>query len=310
MFKFSLFNNSIFGLDIGYETLKLVELKKVKNSFGLVGSIEVPLTERILEKDHFKNIEKTADTIKQACQKAKPNKISARKIVSALPETFVFSKTIQMPKMTKQEYDKSIPIEAAQYLPIPVEEVYIDYQVLINHPDESLSDILVVASPKKLVDDYVAMTKLANLELLALETKPIAVGRAIANSRKLNSCVIAEIGTEVTRIAIWEDNSLRLTSTVPTGKNQLSMAGAIGSVTNITEEIINDIKYHQTRDYKPKPIERIYICGSGAQIDSISDLIEKEVKLETEIFSPELIGNKLGTEHITSCGLAMRGEME
>lgn len=318
-------NNSIFGLDIGFETLKLVELKKNKST-SLVGFAEVPLTERILEKDHFKNKAQTANLIKEACRKAKPGPIKASKIVSALPESFVFSKTIQMPKMTKEEYTKAVPSEASQYLPMPVEEVYIDFQILIVHPDEPLVDLLIVASPKKLVDDYVEMTKMAGFELLALETKPIAVGRAVSKIAPLESCAIVEIGTEISRISIW-DKTVRLINSVNTGKNHISESmgeelsgtkelkedniSAVSVISNITDEVMNAIKYHQNRDYKPRPITKILLCGSGANIKGIDKIFESEIKIKSEIIKPK-IDNKisLGTEFITSYGLALRSENE
>ncbi|MCL5410681.1 MAG: pilus assembly protein PilM [Patescibacteria group bacterium] len=328
MFK----NDSIFGLDIGYEALKLVELKKKRGGIFLVGSVEVPLTERILEKDSFKNKAHTATLIKDACRKALPSAIKATKIASALPETFVFSKTIQMPKMSEGEYAKAIPIEAAQFLPIPIEEVYIDHQVLIAHPEDALVDILIAASPRKLVDDYLEMTKLAGFELAALETKPIAVGRAIKSSMPLDGSLIVEIGTEISRISIWDNNSIRLSTTVATGKNQIvENLRAIGhnetadkisikenefpdlsqTLQSISDEIINAIKYHQNRDYKPKPVKKILLCGTGAKISGIDAYISKETKIAAEIVKPNLKGGaSLGTEFITAFGLALRNEYE
>lgn len=323
--------DSVFGLDIGYETLKLVELKKKKNGIVLVGSVEIPLTERILEKDSFRNKAKTATLIKNACRKALPSPIRARKIISALPETFVFSKTIQIPKMKESEYAKAIPIEAAEYLPIPVEEVYIDYQTLIVHPDEALVDILIVASPKKLVDDYVEMTKMAGFELAALETKPLAVGRALKYSMQLDGSIVVEIGTEISRISIWENGSIRLNTTVATGKNQilesLSSEGfdvkndkldiseensaASKVLSGIGDEIINAIKYNQNRAYNPKPISKIFLCGSGAKIKGMDWYINEATKIKTEIVSPKIKGDvSLGTEYLTAFGLALRDENE
>ena len=318
-------NNSVFGLDIGYETLKLVQLNRKKDSASLVGFVEIPLTERILERDQFKNKTQTATLIKEACRKAQPRPIGAKKIVSALPETFVFSKTIQMPKMKENEYRTAVPAEAAQYLPIPVENVYLDYQVLIIHPDEALVDILLVATPKKLVDDYVEMTKMADLELVALETKPIAVGRAIQFSSHLSGTVIVEIGTELSRISIWDNNNIRLIATVNIGKNQILEAidqnstsklvsenlSARSLVSGIIEEVINAIKYHQNRDYKPKPINNILLCGSGAKIEGIEDIFYQETKIKCQPVVPKLTGKVfLGTEFITSFGLALRQDKE
>lgn len=320
---FGLNNNTIFGLDIGFETLKLVQLSQKKDKrINLVGSIEIPLTERILEHDHFKNKAQTANLIIEACRNAKPHSITAKKIVSALPETFVFSKTIQMPKMKEEEYKNAIPVEAAQYLPIPIENAYTDYQILMSHPEEKLVDILFVATPKKLVDDYVEMTKMAGLELTALETKPIAVGRAVKSSFKLDGVILVEIGTELSRISIWEENNIRLSTTVNTGKNQIKEAltsqridkdnlAAKSTVISIIDETLNAIKFHQNRDYKPKPVSQVLLCGSGANFVGIGEIFQQELKLKTNIFQPQLDNDTvLGTEYVTSFGLALRNENE
>ena len=312
---------SVFGLDIGFESLKLVELKKSKKEVQLVGAIEIPLTERILEKDRFKNKAATANMIKEACRKARPNQITAQKIISALPETFVFSKTIQIPKMSDEEYINAIPVEAAKYLPIPVEDVYLDFQLLIAHPNEPMADILIVASPKKLVDEYVEVTKMAGFELAALETKPIAVGRGVAVSHALKGALIIEIGTEISRLSIWDNQNIRLITSINVGKNHIaenlgetSDANSMKvnpALQNIVTEIINAIKYHQNRDYKPATIDSILVSGSGAKIAGISEFLSEELKINTEIVKPKLSGKvQLGPEYITSFGLALRNEFE
>ncbi|MCX6813641.1 MAG: type IV pilus assembly protein PilM [Candidatus Azambacteria bacterium] len=323
---FKIKSNDAFGLDIGYETIKLVSVTSNKKGIYLVGATEVPLTERILERDHFKNKAKTATLIKDACRKALPSPIRARRIVSALPETFVFSKTIQMPKMTKEEYTKAIPIEAAQYLPIPVEKVYIDFQIMIVHPDEPLIDLLFVAAPKQLVDDYVEVIKMAGFELSALETKPLAVGRAVAASVPLHGAVICEIGTEITRLSLWDNNNIRFSTSVPVGNNQIKESldhefNSSNTIQNsvatsmlinpLSQEILSTIKYHQSRDFHPSPVEKIYLCGSGAKIPGVDKFIEQKTNLATEIILPNIKNNhQLGTEFTTAFGLALRGDLE
>jgi Tfp pilus assembly PilM family ATPase len=235
-----------------------------------------------------------------------------------------------MPKMSESEYIKAVPLEAAQYLPIPLEQVYIDHQILIVHPEEALVDILFVAAPRKLVDDYVEMTRLAGFELAALETKPLAVGRAVASSNNLDGSVIVEIGTEISRISIWDNGNICLITTVATGKNQIvDNIKALGgqkeqmlidenqfqefsqTLLNISDEILNAIKYHQNRGFRPKPVSKVLLCGSGANIGGIDKYINKETKLLTQIVKPSLKKQGLmGTEFITAFGLALRKESE
>lgn len=327
----SVLDNAVFGLDIGYETLRLVQVKKGINGISLIGCTDIPLTERILDRDRIRNKAEAATLIKEACRKAKPFPITAKRIVSALPETFAFSKTIQMPKMSAKDYAEAVPLEAAQYLPIPIEEAYFDYQTLIVHPEKELVDILVVAAPKQLVEDYVEVTRMAGFELAALETKPLAIGRALLVPKEKEGTAIIEIGTEFSRISIWDGTNIRLSTTVGTGKNQLFEALGIvygdaktkaiinrGNADNITiplnniiDETVSSIKYHSNRDFKAKEIKTILLCGSGAKIEGIDHFIEKNIKISTKIAAPVLAGKEtLGTEYTTAYGLSLRNEWE
>lgn len=309
----------VFGLDVGFETLKVVELRNGVTP-SLFGASDFPLPERILEKDGFKNKEVAARIIKEACQKGSPNKITATKIVSALPETFVFSKTIQIPKMTPEEYAEAVPTEVAEFLPIPLDDVYLDYQQLVVHPDESIVDLMVVATPKRLVNEFVEVAKLAGYELIALETKPIAVGRALIAANKNQGQMIVEVGTEISRISIWDGNKIRLSTTVGVGKNQIIPAVTTIQANNplreefllpLIEEITATNRYHQNRDYQAKPIEQILLCGSGAVVKEIATFIEEKTKIKTIIPALRLQGkNQLGPEFTTAYGLALRNELE
>ncbi len=324
-------SNSVFGLDIGYETLKLAQIKQEKGGYSLVGATEIPLSEKILDRDKFRNKADTANLIRTAMKNAKPNPITAKAIVSALPETFVFSKTVKMPKMTREEYLSAIPNEISDFLPIPITDIYFDFQILVSHPDEPLNDILVVATPKRLVDDYVEMAELADLELVALETKPLAVGRAIIGDEDKSGSLIIHLGKEYSRIAIWDDGNLKLTTTVNIGQNQLlESLGYVGKVdkkeiklttanekdisiplNTIIDEVINAIKYHLNRSYKPKPISHIMLCGSGISINGLDLLIEKEVKIKTTIKKIKLKNKEsLPPQYIVAFGLAQRKEEE
>ena len=325
---FLLSSSPVFGLDIGFETIKLCQLKKHGKSASIVGAADIQITERILDKDRIKNKAATANAIREACRKAKPHPITAKKIVSALPETFVFSKTIRLPKMNQEELKTSVPNEAAQYLPIPISEVYVDFQILITHPDEPLIDVLIAAAPKRLVDDYVEMAKMADMELVALETKPIAVGRALIPEKSKDGIAIVHIGTELSRISIWDRGKISLVTTAPIGKNQIleyfisvnpsgdaskiDLAEPIeesagNPLTQVIDAITEAIRYHQNRGYEPSKISQIDICGSAAVIKNIDSYIQKSTKIKSIIAQPAyFLPEKISPDLVTAFGLALR----
>ena len=326
---FLLSSNPVLGLDIGFETIKLCQLKKHGKSVSIIGVADIPITERILDKDRIKNKAATANAIREACRKAKPHPITAKKIVSALPETFVFSKTIRLPKMNQEELKTSVPNEAAQYLPIPLSEVYVDFQILIAHPDEPLIDVLIAAAPKRLVDDYVEMAKMADMELVALETKSIAVGRALIPEKSKDGIAIVHIGTELSRISIWDRGKISLVTTAPIGKNQIveyfmSVNPSIENISKIDlaepiedsaanplaqviDAVTEAIRYHQNRGYEPSKISKIDICGSAAIIKNIDSYIEKSTKIKARIAQPAyFLHEKISPDLTTAFGLALR----
>jgi len=319
----------VFGLDIGFETIQLCELKKSGRSVSVSGYIKEEIKERILDKDRIKNKAAVATLIKEACHNAKPHPIHAKKIVTALPETFVFSRTIQIPKMTPSELATAVPNEAAQFLPIPLADVYIDYQILVTHPDEPLMDILMAAAPKRLVDDYVEMAKAAGLELAALETKPIAVGRAVIPQKSEAGIAIAHIGTEITRISIWDKGEIRLVTTVAKGKNHIlenivasdprvktaekakidekNISEVSQAMAPVVDELIEAIRYHQNRGYKPSAVKEIYLCGSGAVIKGVDKFISDQIKIPAKIAQPKYKTREpVNPDSITAFGLALR----
>ncbi len=329
MARFGVSHERVFGLDIGYETLKLCELKIHRNSAKVVGVFEYPITKKILEQDRIKDKEAAANMILEARRKAKPHQIKASGIVTALPENFVFSKTIQVPKMTERELATTIPNEAAQYLPIPLESVYTDFQILTVHPEENLMDVLIAATPKKLVDDYLEMAKLSGLKLLALETKPIAVGRAVIPDRSKEGIVIIHIGTELTRISIWDKGKIRLITTADVGKNKIlegvsSLTGEVKKIDKIKidkeneeqvklvlqpmlDEALESIRYYQNRGYKPSKISLLKICGSGGLVVGIDKLIGKELKIKAETATTKIkTSTEIKPNYLTAFGLALR----
>jgi len=93
---------------------------------------------------------------------------------------------IQMPKMDEEELRLAVPLEAENHIPMPISEVYLDFQVIppikdyFNH-----IEVLIVAMPKKIVDSYVSCFKKAGLIPLILEAESEAIARALVKKEPI-----------------------------------------------------------------------------------------------------------------------------
>lgn len=329
MFRFS---RLITGIDIGFESIKIVAVEHSAKRRRVVGFIDIAVPSQIIESDHIKDKNKIAELIKKGLADAKPRSIKANQIVTVMPEFLVFSKTLQLPQMDESELKAAALNQAQQYIPVAVSDVNLDSQVLITHPDEPLVDVLVVATPKALVDEYLEMFKIINLDLLAIETKPIAAARAIISTTDNGGILIIEIGTVNSRISIVDNKQIRFVSTVNLGGDQiiqpLAPAGcsredflkakyqtgfkdnseaAAGVIAKIGQDLTQAIRYHQNRDYKASRIVEIRLCGQGALIPGIAAVIEKEVKIKTTLSTYILpkVPEGLDQRYAVALGLAM-----
>ena len=333
---------TLVGIDIGYDSVKVIALKKNHGAILKSANIVMIPYDKSLEQKQA-NLTKISQTIQTALKTAKP-KISEKTAVSGLPESKVFTKVIQVPKMTDEELETALPYEAARHIPLPQNEIYLDWKNLGEGAKDTL-DILIVAAPKFLVENYLSLFKQIGIELIALETKPIAASRAIIKKDEKQTILILDIGAEATGISIFDSESIKFTYTIPHGGNTLTkniastlkiseeqaekfkrevgfkkdshpeIIKAMEPIMNdIIEEINNAIKYYESRTTPRREIAEIRICGGGALTPKIADYVHQNVGKKTIIANPFINlnpgGPSLPQEQIlrltTAVGLALR----
>lgn len=99
----------------------------------------------------------------------------------ALPSGAVITKKIMLPAgLREEDYEIQVETEASQYIPFPIEEVNLDFQVLgpAAGADDEV-DVLLAASRKEKVDDRVAVAEMAGLRPVVMDVEPYALRTAV-----------------------------------------------------------------------------------------------------------------------------------
>jgi type IV pilus assembly protein PilM len=293
-----------FGLDIGHATMKMVQVSGSGVTSRLHGAVEVAVPENSITKDGIKEKKKLAQIIKAAVKEAQPSPITAKIVSSALPESLVFTKLIDLPKMTDKELAKNIPYQATEFFPLPVEETYMDWQVVGTLPNNSI-EVLVVAAPRILVNDLIETVKLAGFELMGLETKPIALLRALIKKSEPGPIIVMDIGATNTSMVCFDQGTLKLTSTLTFGGDQIKLEPA-EHIKSLSEEVIHLIKYYQNRLGQVQVFKKIILAGGGANIHQIPIVLQQLVKIKAEVGEPLIRLKNYDPKYAASIGLAMK----
>ncbi|MBU1202875.1 pilus assembly protein PilM [Patescibacteria group bacterium] len=119
--------SSYLGVDIGTSSIKMVELENFKNQARLKTYGYSDISVNILSSSIDKNNQLIADYIGEIAQKSN---VQTRQVVTALPTFSVFNFIVSLPPMPKKDLASAIKWEAKKFIPVPLEEMILDWKIL------------------------------------------------------------------------------------------------------------------------------------------------------------------------------------
>ncbi len=198
-----------FGLDLSDLSFKIVQFKKKKDDLYLSSFIKQDIPRGLVEEGEIKKEKELIDIFKKTLIKMK----LGNRVICNLPEEKVFIRIVQLPKMEESELEKAIIWEAEANIPLNISEAYIGWQVIdpiFEHIDHL--DILIAATPRILVDNYLSFLRKSGLEPIALEPESASVVRSIMTKDDLTPSIIVDLGAVGTNFVIFSALAIRFTS--------------------------------------------------------------------------------------------------
>ncbi|PSO44235.1 hypothetical protein BRC21_01755 [Candidatus Saccharibacteria bacterium SW_7_54_9] len=306
-------NTDYFGLDIGTTGVRLVQLKPGSSAPRLVTYGAKPTPADLASSDSEVDKNKLADIIKQLKSEAK---ISADQVVTALPSQHTFTTVINTPKLSNKELEKSINLQADQYVPMNVKDAKLDWHIIDPDKGENEMSVLLVAAPKNVVNKYLSVVEKADLNLLALEINALALARSVVSSGDL-PVVVVDWGSTSSEITIISGRVPHLVRSVEIGGNtlirsveqnlnvdteqaqqflqkfgvtQTKLEGQVlkaiqGSLDNVMNEISKSVKYFTSQNQEAQ-VEKAILTGGPTALPEMPSYVANSLNLPVEIANP------------------------
>ncbi|MFT5502601.1 MAG: type IV pilus assembly protein PilM [Gammaproteobacteria bacterium] len=218
----------LIGLDISSTSVKLMELSKTGTSYRIEGIGVEPLPANAVVEKNVVEIESVGESVKRALAKSK---IKSRNVAIAVSGSSVITKKITMPaNLSEEEMEGQILLEADQYIPYPLEEVNLDFQILGESADNpDTVDILLSACRSENVDARVAAVELAGLtpkivdiEAYTIETAFTVMASQLPDEGMDKTIAVVDIGATMTSLSIIHNRELIYTREQNFGGKQLT----------------------------------------------------------------------------------------
>lgn len=315
-----MFNKSkdrLIGLDISSTSIKLVELKKVSNRYNLEAYGVEPLPVNAVIDKNISDTEAVGDALLKLLQRVKP---STKVVATAVSGSAVITKTIEMDtRLNDIERETQIRLDADQYIPYPLSEVNMDFEVL--EAVEGTTDkvnVLLVASRTENVDQRVeavsfggAETKVVDIEAHAIER---AYNQLISGMMAMPELTaLVDIGHSQTTLYIFEKDRIIYTREQLFGGKQLTeeiqrrygLSFEEASINKKENNLPDDYQYEVLQPFldsvvqqitrslqfffsssKFHDVEHILLSGGTAALPGLSELISQKLGNSVSVADP------------------------
>lgn len=306
------------GLDIGFSSIKVVALEK-DGGVKLIslGSIMSPQPGMISDAEGA--LQEVSVAIKKLME---ATHIEQKEVTVALPESKVFTRVIDdLPYLTDNELSQAIRYAAEEFIPMPIADVNLNWQVLFRADGKNKNTktiVLVVASPKNAVAKYINVLNMAGLHPKVLETEIIAVTRSLVGNNPFSpSTLIVQLGATTTDFAAVSKGLIWLTRSISTGgvaltrslaqhfNFEVAQAEEYKKVYGLAEDQLEGKVYEALKPvvdiiageakrviqafeskYPSDPIKRVVLSGGGAKMPSFVVYLANTLGLEVQEADP------------------------
>ncbi len=301
-----------FGLDIGEESIKFMELVNTRNGIRVGRHGEYAMPSGIFESGRIKNLKRIEEILLKL-----RNEIGIKSVRVSLLEEQVYLFKLRLEKLGLVNIRESIELSLEEHVPMQAPEAIFDYE-LLDQNAQSL-ELQVVTIPKNIIENYLAMFQRSEIKVQSFELEAQAIVRAVVKKGDMETYMIVDFGEKRTGIFIVSRGVVMFTSTLDVGgvvlnemiaksfkisleeaekikrkyglqrntENKEIFAIILNSVSILRDELAKHFLYWHTHkdeeEINNPPIKKIILCGGDSNLIGLTDYLSVSMKSPVEM---------------------------
>lgn len=308
----------LVGIDISSTAVKLLQLSHTGGRYRVEHYAVEPLPPNAVAEKNIVEVEAVGDAIKRALNRAG---VKIKHAAAAVAGSAVITKVIPMPaNLDENELEDQIQVEAAQYIPYPIEEVSIDFEVLGPVPGNAdMVNVMLAASRTENVELRVSALEMGGLTAKVIDVEAFAMENAfrlISDQLAVPRgalVALVDVGATMTTLNVLRDQRSIYTREQVFGGKQLTdevmrrygmsydeagQAKRQGGLPESYEiEVLEPFKEAMAQQISRllqffyagsefNRIDQLVLAGGCAAIDGIAEMIEEQLGVPTVVANP------------------------
>lgn len=306
----------LFGLDIGHGKVRVLQLRPNKNVPRIIGYGETTFDPAAMKDGVIETPEIIAKSVQELFRQHLIGDITTKRVAVSVPIARAFTRSMEIPKLSKKELAEAVRTEAEQYIPASIDELYISYNQVAMHDDRM--SVFIVAMPKRIIDSYVLLTRMLGLEVVVVQTSSGAGAHLFSRDSQSDvPSLLIDFGSDSADITVYDGGPI-LSGTVACGselltaaiakaldvtnaeatlikakyglnmsKKQAQIEKALAPLLNLLiKEIKRTTRYYEEHSTGDQKISQVVIAGGGANMPGIAEYLTSNLRLAVRSFDP------------------------
>lgn len=308
----------VFGFDIGRSSIKIMQLTQGKKGAIVEGYGTIAFDPSAIVNGVVVDPEVVIKAAYELIEKQLVGRLTTTSVAVSLPNAHSFSRILTLPKMDARDLASAIELETSQSIPLPLEDLYYDYEVM-KAIDEQTQEVHLAACPRSIIDSYMGVFEALGLEVGLVESNISAVTRMVTHAEAHDvTTLIVDFGSTACDLSVYDGSTIHITSNVDcsgdaitkliaaklgltdqqahsiktrygleVSKKQAAILDAVTPELNkLTNEIRKVIRYFNERSDGKGNIGQIIVLGGGANLPGLSGYITDKSRIPARLCAP------------------------
>ena len=308
----------LVGVDISSTAVKLLQLSRSGGRYRVEHYAVEPLPPNAVVEKSIVEVEAVGEAIRRAVSRSGTR---AKQAAAAVAGSAVITKVIPMPAdLDDEDMESQVELEAVNYIPYPIEEVNLDFEVLGMMPGNAeMVQVLLAASRSENVEMRASALELGGLSAKVMDVEAFAIENAfalLANSLNIpNDGIVAmvDVGATMTTLNILRNGRSLYSREQVFGGKQLTdevmrryglsyeeagLAKRQGGLPESYEvEVLEPFKEALVQQISRllqffyagsefNRVDQVVLAGGCASIPGVAEMVEEQLGVQTVVANP------------------------
>ncbi|MGH2829081.1 MAG: type IV pilus assembly protein PilM [Actinomycetota bacterium] len=217
------------GLDIGTSAVRAAEVTGRKDPAVLTRFAQLALPQGAVVDGEIADADAVTSKIRELWRRGG---FKLKRVAIGVANQKVVVRQVDLPFMAEEDLHGALQFQAQEYIPIPIEDAILDFQILeefAGDDGQRMMRVLLVAAQRDMINTFVAAVQQAGLEPVLIDLTPFAALRPLIDpvpsllGEREGEAVI-DVGGGVTTVVVHEAGAPRFVRTLPVGGSEITDA--------------------------------------------------------------------------------------